>query len=127
MNTSATKKTLLTKRYRLSLTHSIPADFVSVDKTGVHGHDMLLEITINVGGEAHEPMSCNISNLDQIVNETVITPLDGNHLNDTVEPATGEKLGEFIHNRLLQTAIGSKLQRILVVETRKNRFIIEKS
>ncbi len=115
----------LTKRYRLSFTHALATDFILSGKSGLHGHDAYIEITcrLSAGTSARD---CGAEDLDRIVNAHVLNRLNNQHLNDIIEHGTGESLGNYIFNCLERTEIGSRLHSVSVVETRKNRFNIEK-
>lgn len=122
---STRTSSFLTKRYRFSFTHALATDFVVSGKSGLHGHDAYIEVTCRLSSDLPSRV-CGVEELDRIVHEHVLHRLNNQHLNDIIEHGTGECLGDYIFKCLEKTEIGSRLHSVSVVETRKNRFNIEK-
>jgi hypothetical protein len=99
----------VTRSYEFRATHHLTA---GPAPEGLHGHRYHVEVT-TVGARPAE--------VDECVHRLIVSPLHGRRI--TIEPATGEKIVEWIDARLRDSAIGPRLRAVGLRETDKNRFV----
>jgi len=102
-----------TRRYSFQSVHSLNS---TVLRERVHGHQYLLEVTFT--GDVNET--------DSIVQREILFRLHARELS-FLEPATGEHIVDWIHERLLKTSLSTRLKAVALQETRKNRFVSARS
>src|SRR4051812_43814317 len=107
--------TALTRRYSFRGVHSLTT---GVHREKLHGHQYYLEVSFR--GLPEEEVS-------RLVETEVIAQLDGRDLTAQIFPATGEKIVEWIDERLRASPIGTQILAVCLQETRKNRFISRRS
>jgi len=110
------------RAFKVSLVHELAADLINGVFAGQHGHDFVIEVTVGGALDSKNGVLPARKNLTEIVNATIVRPLDGQKLNDFVEPASAERLGEYVFNQLKATEIGPELIGVQINETRKNRY-----
>lgn len=114
--------TTVTRRYRFQAVHSL---YIGIYRELKHGHDFYLEITVDLLNSSLRDL---VADLDGFVNDSVLPDVHGRELNRFLEPATGENLTEWIHNRLLTCEkLRHQIKAVAIQETRKNRFISSQS
>lgn len=90
-----------------------------------HGHNYLLEVTLNGDPDPATGMIFDLKKLKDIINQTVIEPMDHRFLNYEVRPfdrivPTTENLAVEIWNRLspnFQDRAGARLYNVRLYET----------
>jgi 6-pyruvoyltetrahydropterin/6-carboxytetrahydropterin synthase len=133
----------LTRRYRFSASHRLHAaalpEEVNRELYGKcnnpygHGHDYVLEVTVEGPLDEATGRVCNLATLDELVTRSVLRDLDHRNLNeDTPEfrsvVPTSENLTVAIEERLQQSWRSGfpgewpRLSRIGLQETRRNSF-----
>jgi 6-pyruvoyltetrahydropterin/6-carboxytetrahydropterin synthase len=125
----------LTRQYHFCAAHRLHSDQLSEEDNKLifgkcnnphgHGHNYYLDVTVAGETDPVTGMVMNLSELDQIVNQTVISKFDHKHLNlDTDEfkelNPTGEVMAMVICNMLKPNM--PKLSKIGLWETKKNYF-----
>ena len=133
----------LTRRYRFSASHRLHApalpDDVNRELYGKcnnpygHGHDYVLEVTVEGPLEESTGRVCNLATLDELVTRYVVRDLDHRNLNEdttdfrSVVP-TSENVTVAIEERLKQAwrsgfpEAWPRLSRIRLEETKRNSF-----
>ena len=133
----------LTRRYRFSASHRLHAaglgDDINREVYGRcnnpygHGHDYVLEVTVEGPIEESTGRVCNLATLDDLVTQDVLRDLDHRNLNEdtpdfrSVVP-TSENLTIAIEERLKQAWRSGfptgwpRLSRIRLEETKRNSF-----
>ncbi len=101
------------RRYLFQSVHSL-----SGFREGRHGHHFFLEIQFLQDG---------LEFADSSYREFIEPKLHGRVLNDIIEPATGEKLAQWIFAELSRSPLGPHLLSVALQETEKNRFICSRS
>jgi 6-pyruvoyltetrahydropterin/6-carboxytetrahydropterin synthase len=133
----------LTRRYHFSASHRLHVDVYSDEKNREmfgkcnspygHGHNYTLEVTARAAVNPETGLALDQEALNQLVERAVLRDLDMKYLNEQVPvfleaTATTENLVDEIRRRLLagwDEALGyagASLQRIRIIETRKNEF-----
>ncbi|MBD3298270.1 MAG: 6-carboxytetrahydropterin synthase [candidate division Zixibacteria bacterium] len=87
-----------------------------------HGHNYMLDVTLEGEVDAKTGMLINLSELDQVVQERIITRLDHRNLNMDVpelgdEIPTTEVLARFIFEQLDGAFSAGRLTRVRVFES----------
>ncbi len=104
--------TTFTRRYVFQSVHRLPA--VHEAK---HGHHFYLELT-------YRDVDPELA--DRSYREFVEPELHGREIR-VVTPPTGEKIVEWIHERLLSSPLGPHLLAVALQETEKNRYLSSRS
>ncbi len=133
----------LTRRYRFSASHRLHAPELSEAANRAlygkcnnpfgHGHDYLLEVTVQGPVDPVSGRVARVDDLDRIVQAEVVEPFDRRNLNALLPGAlvpTTEHVAAEILSRLrrrwpeLFPASGPRLDRVRLYETRRNIFEI---
>lgn len=133
----------VTRRYRFAASHRLHSrelpEAVNRDLYGKcnnpygHGHDYVLDVTLEGPLDESTGRVCNPADFDQLVAESVLHDLDHKNLNEDVEEfaslvPTSENLTAVIENRLQDswdTAFPSgwpRLKAVRIQETKRNSF-----
>src|ERR1700689_1137666 len=126
----------LSRRYVLSASHRLYSEAYSDEKNLAvygkcsnphgHGHNYVVEVTVGGQVDPVTGMVCNLADLDNCVQRTVIDRFDHTDLNFdegfTHEEPTTENLCIAIHNLLAEHFVHAALERERVEETRNNFF-----
>jgi 6-pyruvoyltetrahydropterin/6-carboxytetrahydropterin synthase len=139
MNKPATAEQLkieLGRRYHFSASHRLHTQHLTEEENNRvfgkcnnpfgHGHNYILEVSISGKVDPATGMIANLADLDGFVERSVLDALDHKSLNEDV-PAfhekvpTTENLCIEIYDRL-KSFPHAKLERVLIEETRNNRF-----
>jgi 6-pyruvoyltetrahydropterin/6-carboxytetrahydropterin synthase len=129
-------KAYLSRRYTLSASHRLYSEAYSEEKNRAvygkcsnphgHGHNYVVEVTVGGQVDPITGMVCNLVDLDQCVQRTVIDRFDHTNLNFdesfTGEVPTTENLCIAIYNLLAEHFVHAGLERVRVEETRNNFF-----
>ena len=123
----------VTRRYRFCAAHRLHTDHLSPEENWAafgkcnnpngHGHNYVVLVTIKSGGT---PETCDLTRLDQLVNERIIDRFDHRDLNS--DPAlarlttTGENIVKLIWDILEPQLPAECLHKVGVIETRDNYF-----
>jgi 6-pyruvoyl-tetrahydropterin synthase len=99
------------RRFVFRGVHSLTS---GVHREKCHGHSYALEVSFH---------KCSVSDVDREVKTLITDVLDGHDLTSIVEPATGEVIVEWIHQRLEESPLRGKILGVALQETRKNRFV----
>ena len=106
----------VTRAYEFRGVHSL---LTGPRRERTHGHRYVLEITLAARDDRR---------LDRIVADLVQTPLHGHVLDDLTDgPSTGERLVEWIDERLRTSEVAGLIRAVTLRETAKNRFVSAKS
>ncbi len=109
-------KALTTRRYKLSLVHQIPAEYVGASCSKLHGHDFKIDVTLDA-------TQFSLKKLDAIVDQVLLKPYSEKPLPALQEQFTGEVIAaEFLRRLRTPDALGERCLSVQLVETRKNRF-----
>lgn len=133
-------KAHLSRRYRFSASHRLHSDAMSEEENRAiygkcnnphgHGHNYVLEVTLS-GQVDKNGMVCNLVDLDESVQRSVVTRFDLENLNTCAEFAelvpTTENLCTVIFDLLNQDILKRKftqahLDRVQLEETMMNSF-----
>jgi len=130
----------LTSRYRFVASHRLDVAALSPEENRRvfgkcnnphgHGHDYAVDLTVEGPVDA-DGQVVNRREMDALVKEHVVAKLDYKNLNYDVEEfqklnPTTENLAEVIRATLEQHwTLGARLARITIIETPKNRFVLE--
>jgi 6-pyruvoyltetrahydropterin/6-carboxytetrahydropterin synthase len=135
-----TQMTQLTRKYDFSAAHRLHSPSLSDEQNvevfgkcnhpNFHGHNYEIEISLSGTPDNKSGMLFDISQLDKIVDENILKPMDHRNLNLDIEEfehsnPTSEMLAVVIWNRLskhLPTQGDPKLAKVLVRETARNEF-----
>ena len=123
----------VTRRYRFCAAHRLHTDQLSSDENWAafgkcnnpngHGHNYVVLVTVKSGGREE---ACDLSRLDELVNERIIERFDHRDLNS--DPAlaglttTGENIVKLIWDILEPQLSMRRLHKVGVIETRDNYF-----
>ncbi len=128
--------TSITRTYTFCAAHRLHTDqlpddvnqkiFGKCNNLNGHGHNYTVQVTVQ--GELHTDtgLITDVSQLDQIVQDTIVARFDHQHLN--FDPAfqnlttTGENLARVIWGLLVKRIPTGQLEKIGVIETRDNFF-----
>ena len=132
-------KMTLTRTYEFAASHRLdsphldPATnldlFGKCNNPAGHGHNYVLEVTVEGSPDPRTGMMVDLGELDRVVEEEVVGRYDHKNLNEDIpefagKTTTSEVVSQEIFNRLnskLQ-ALNSKLSRIRLWETARNMF-----
>jgi 6-pyruvoyltetrahydropterin/6-carboxytetrahydropterin synthase len=128
-------KAYLNRRYRFSASHRLHSDQMSdVENRATygkcnnphgHGHNYILEVTLS-GHVDENGMVCNLVDLDECVQNNVVTRFDLENLNRQQEFAfcvpTTENLCMVIYDILKREFRQAHLERVRLEETMMNSF-----
>ncbi len=128
-------KAYLNRRYRFSASHRLHSDQMSeVENRATygkcnnphgHGHNYILEVTLS-GQVDENGMVCNLVDLDECVQNNVVTRFDLENLNMQQEFAssvpTTENLCMVIYDILKREFRQAHLERVRLEETMMNSF-----
>jgi len=128
-------KAYLNRRYRFSASHRLHSEQMSDDENRAtygkcnnphgHGHNYVLEVTVS-GQVDQNGMVCNLVDLDDCVQQNVVTRFDLENLNYRQEFAsavpTTEKLCTVIYDILKREFRQAHLERVRLEETLFNSF-----
>lgn len=136
-------KAYLNRRYRFSASHRLHSEEMSADENRAtygkcnnphgHGHNYVLEVTVS-GQVDKNGMVCNLMDLDECVQQNVVTRFDLENLNMREEFAhkvpTTENLCTVIFDLLNQDILKREftqahLERVRLEETMMNSFEYE--
>ena len=131
-------KAYLNRRYRFSASHRLHSDAMSDAENRAtygkcnnphgHGHNYVLEVTVS-GQVDRNGMVCNLVDLDNCVQEQVVTRFDLDNLNLKQEFAsavpTTENLCVVIYDILKREFRQAHLERVRLEETMMNSFEYE--
>ena len=126
----------LTRRYRFSASHRLHSEQMSdAENTAVygkcnnpfgHGHNYVLEVTVNGQVDESTGMICNLVDLDKCVQREVVDRFDLENLNMRPEFAnqvpTTENLCTVIYDILQREFHLAHLERVRIQETMMNSF-----
>lgn len=98
-----------TRRYAFQAVHALNSTALRERR---HGHEFFVEVSF----------TGKIDEADEIMQTQVIDRLHHRELT-AIDPATGEHIVNWIHERLLKTALAPRLKAVALQETKKNRFI----
>ena len=129
-------KAYLTREYIFSASHRLHADGLSDEQNSSvygkcnnphgHGHNYSLEVTVSGQVSPETGMVCNLVDLDEAVQHTVLQRFDHRNLNMLADFAalvpTTENLTEAIYNILKQSFHSAHLEKVRIEETSKNSF-----
>jgi 6-pyruvoyltetrahydropterin/6-carboxytetrahydropterin synthase len=122
----------VTKRYRFCAAHRLHTDCLTPEQNRAafgkcnnpngHGHNYVVLVTIRNGVDRTFPLS----QLDRVVEETIVRRFDHRDLNQDPEfstiTTTGENLVKLIWNLLVREVPAGTLEKVGVIETRDNYF-----
>jgi 6-pyruvoyltetrahydropterin/6-carboxytetrahydropterin synthase len=132
-------KLSLTRRYHFAASHRLHTAKLSEEENKRvygkcsnpygHGHNYVVEVTVNGPVDPETGMIANLGQLDPFVQREVIEPFDQKFLNEEVaefreQAATTENVCSEIFRRLKGFPL-ARLERVRVEETSKNSFEIE--
>jgi 6-pyruvoyltetrahydropterin/6-carboxytetrahydropterin synthase len=129
-------KAYLTRRYMFSSSHRLHSDALSDEENRStfgkcnnpygHGHNYALEVTVCGQVSDDTGMVCNLGDLDQAVEQTVLRRFDHQNLNTLADFAamvpTTENLSEVVFNILKQSFHSAHLEKVRIEETMMNSF-----
>ena len=104
-----------TRRFSFRSVHSLNN---GVHREKIHGHQYFLEVS---------SYACLHEEVAAVVESKILPQLDGHDLTPLLPSATGEIIVEWIHARLLEEGLGTKVLGVALQETRKNRFVSSRS
>jgi 6-pyruvoyltetrahydropterin/6-carboxytetrahydropterin synthase len=130
-------KAYLSRRYRFSASHRLHSEQMSAEENRAtygkcnnphgHGHNYVLEVTVS-GRVDNNGMVCNLVDLDNCVQQEIITRFDLENLNTRPEFAnavpTTEDLCTVIYDILKREFRLAHLERVRLEETMMNSFEI---
>ena len=123
----------MTRRYRFCAAHRLHTDFLTPQQNWAafgkcnnpngHGHNYVVLVTVKsaTGGAAYRQ-----EQLDQVVEEVIVSRFDHHDLNE--DPAfaetttTGENLVKLVWDLLVDKLPAGSLEKVGVIETRDNYF-----
>jgi 6-pyruvoyltetrahydropterin/6-carboxytetrahydropterin synthase len=122
----------LTRRYRFCAAHRLHTDYLTPEQNRAafgkcnnpngHGHNYVVLVTIR----SDLGRSLSLSELDHVVEETIVGRFDHRDLNGDPEFAmsttTGENLVKLIWDLLIPKVPAGTLEKVGVIETRDNYF-----
>ena len=128
-------KAHLSRRYRFSASHRLHSEQMSDAENRAtygkcnnphgHGHNYVLEVTVS-GQVDRNGMVCNLVDLDECVQQKVVTRFDLENLNTRPEFAnavpTTENLCTVIYDILKREFTQAHLERVRLEETMFNSF-----
>jgi 6-pyruvoyltetrahydropterin/6-carboxytetrahydropterin synthase len=128
-------KAYLNRRYRFSASHRLHSEQMSDEENRMtygkcnnphgHGHNYVLEVTVS-GQVDGNGMVCNLVDLDNCVQNNVVTRFDLANLNMREEFAntvpTTENLCTVIYNILKREFSPAHLEKVRLEETMMNSF-----
>ncbi len=127
--------TRLTRRYRFSAAHVLARAHWSDEENRAvygkcanpagHGHDYQLLVTVCGEPDPATGMLVRIEEMDRVVRERVLSPLDGSLLNRDVDAfekvvPTAENIARFAFEALMDHVGPARLWRVRLVETSNN-------
>jgi len=129
-------KAYLTRRYVFSASHRLHSDKLSEEQNSAtygkcnnphgHGHNYSLQVTVSGQVDPETGMVCNLADLDDAVERSVLQRFDHENLNTLADFAamvpTTENLGGIIYNNLKRSFHSAHLENILIEETMMNSF-----
>jgi 6-pyruvoyltetrahydropterin/6-carboxytetrahydropterin synthase len=129
-------KAYLTRRYRFCASHRLHNNVMSdAENLAVygkcnnphgHGHNYLLEVTVSGNVDAQTGMVCNLVELDDAVERSVLSRYDHENLNTLPDfsgrMTTSEILAEQIFNILRREFHAAHLEKVKLDETSLNSF-----
>ncbi|MEZ0324310.1 MAG: 6-carboxytetrahydropterin synthase [Fimbriimonas sp.] len=133
------RKMTLTRVYEFAASHRLHCPGLSDAKNlelfgkcnnpAGHGHNYLLEVSVEGTPDAQTGMMADIGAIDAKVNELVVDRYDHKNFNVDIEefegrPTTSEVIAQEIFERL-KTNLPAKLHRIRLHETARNIFEVE--
>lgn len=128
--------TSITRTYTFCAAHRLHTDqlpddvnekiFGKCNNLNGHGHNYTVQVTVQGELNRETGLVTDVSQLDQMVRDTIVSRFDHQHLN--FDPAfqnlttTGENLARVIWGLLVKQIQTGKLEKIGVIETRDNFF-----
>ena len=134
------KTMTLTRSYEFAASHRLDSPMLSADENVAlfgkcnnaagHGHNYILEVTIEGDPEPRTGMIADLGVLDQAVNAEVVDRYDHKNLNEDLPEfagrmTTSEIVAQEIFGRL-EGKLPAKLNRIRLWETARNMFEVSK-
>ena len=89
----------------------------------LHGHEYLIEIQLSGDLDPKTGLFKSRNHLFQNIEDQVIEPLKGQHLNQHLKFTSGEYLAKHIFEVIKNKIPDISLQSVAIQETSKNRFI----
>ena len=118
----------VTRRYNLSLLHSIPEDNVGIECSGLHGHDFKLEVTVTKSPDFSSDNVINKNQLDHVVQTEILNPYNNTIINQSFSLGTGEVIAQNFLQKLKSVSdLPFRVVSVQLIETRKNFFKAEYS
>ena len=126
----------LSRHYTFSASHRLYTDHLSVEQNQAifgkcanpngHGHNYGVTITVRGTIDELTGFVMPLDDLDEAVKRNILDPYDHRYLNVDVEDyfdlvPTGENMVKRVWERL-EGPLGGKLTRVILDETRNNRF-----
>ena len=126
----------LSRHYSFSASHRLYADALSFEENEAifgkcanpngHGHNYGLTVTVSGAVDPETGFVAPLGELADVVKRSVLDPYDHTYLNRDVEDyfdlvPTGENIALRVWERL-RGPLGGRLTRVVVDETRNNRF-----
>jgi 6-pyruvoyltetrahydropterin/6-carboxytetrahydropterin synthase len=129
-------KTSITRVYEFAASHRLHSDALSlqenVDLFGKcnnpagHGHNFVLEVTVEGEPDVKTGMIADIQAIDDRVNELVVDRLDHKHLNEDIPEFTGQVVTSEVLVaqifKMLDGKLPAKLSRVRLFETARSYF-----
>src|ERR671919_1900093 len=126
----------VTRRYRFAASHRLHSHRLSAEENrrvfgkcnnpNGHGHNYVLYVTVKGLIDPRTGTVTEISALDQVVREAVVSRFDHQDLNQdpdfSTRVTTGENLVRFIWDLLVKHIPVGALEKVGLVETRDNYF-----
>ncbi len=126
----------LSRRYVISASHRLYSEAYNEEKNRAvygkcsnphgHGHNYVIEVTVGGQVDPVTGMVCNLADLDNCVQNTVIARFDHTNLNFddrfASQVPTTENFCIAIHDLLAEHFVHADLERVRVEETRNNFF-----
>lgn len=126
----------LTRTYEFAASHRLHSEaltdaenleiFGKCNNPAGHGHNYVLEVTVEGSPDPVTGMLCDLGTLDQVVEEKVVNRYDHKNLNvDLPEFAGKNTTSEVVALQIfetLQNAVPAKLRRVRLHETARNVF-----
>jgi len=134
-------KMKLTRTYEFAASHRLDAPLLSrednLDLYGKcnnlagHGHNYILEVTVEGEPNPEVGMICDLGALDEVVNAEVVDRYDHRHLNEDLPEFAGKiPSSEIVVQEIFQRLDGklpAKLNRVRLWETARNMFEVSHS
>jgi 6-pyruvoyltetrahydropterin/6-carboxytetrahydropterin synthase len=138
----------VTRRYAFSASHRLDVPALTEEENRVlygkcnnpfgHGHNYILDVSVRGPVDARSGRAVDLSALDQLVRERILTAFHLKNLNQEIETfrtvvPTTENIGLLIHQRLKQNwhamfpGEWPQLEKVRIAETERNIFEVSES